>query len=379
MRNWLIAGATIAVLAAGAAQAAPASQEAPVSAMRRVADWQLAHMDNFDYITAFRDRVEDPTGWVQAAFWVGMTELADLGVDPKYAAAIKAVGADRQYALGHRPLHADDHAIGQTWLWIHEQTGDDAAFAKIKARFDAILADPPQNSLEFVPGVKGMELACQPRWCWSDALFMAPSVWAGLSRETGDPRYAAYGDKEFWATTDYLYDKTDHLYYRDGRFFERKGPKGEKIFWGRGNAWVFAGIVRMLEALPADHPSRPRYETLMRQMASAIAPLQSPAGYWPASLHGGAGQNPETSAAGFFVYGLAWGVNHGVLDRATYMPVIDKGWSALLAAVEADGKLGWVQQVGNAPEQVKREDSQLYGVGAFLLAGSEMRKLKPAS
>jgi unsaturated rhamnogalacturonyl hydrolase len=44
--------------------------------------------------------------------------------------------------------------------------------------------------------------------------------------------------------------------------------------------------------------------------------------------------------------------------------------------VHTDGKLGWVQQIGAAPASVTFEDNQEYGSGAFLLAGSEMYKLK---
>jgi unsaturated rhamnogalacturonyl hydrolase len=109
-------------------------------------------------------------------------------------------------------------------------------------------------------------------------------------------------------------------------------------------------------------------------MAAKIATLQGEEGYWPVSLLEPQ-KTPETSGTGFFVYGLAWGVNHGLLSRAKYGPVIDKGWKALDAAVEPDGRLGWVQRVGVAPDQVGRDDTQLYGVGAFLLAASEVRKL----
>jgi rhamnogalacturonyl hydrolase YesR len=89
-------------------------------------------------------------------------------------------------------------------------------------------------------------------------------------------------------------------------------------------------------------------------------------------------KTPETSATGFFVYGLAWGINHGQLAAVQYRSSVDLGWRALLAAVQPDGKLGWVQQVGAGPAQVDHDDTQLYGVGAFLLAASEVSKLPTA-
>jgi unsaturated rhamnogalacturonyl hydrolase len=219
--------------------------------------------------------------------------------------------------------------------------------------------------------------SCQTRWCWSDALFMAPPAWIALSKQTGDPRYLAHADREYWATSDYLYDPANHLYFRDSRFITKRSEAGQKIFWGRGNGWVFAGLARILNDLPKDHPSRPRYEAQFKEMAAKIITLQGEQGYWPVSLLEPQA-TPETSGTGFFVYGLAWGLNHGLLPAARYRPAVDRGWTALSAAVEPGGKLGWVQRVGEAPDKVGPDDTQLYGVGAFLLAASEVSKLSAA-
>jgi rhamnogalacturonyl hydrolase YesR len=203
---------------------------------------------------------------------------------------------------------------------------------------------------------------------------MAPAAWVRLSKATGDRRYLDHADAEFWATTDYLYDPAEHLYFRDSRFIIRRDADGRKIFWGRGNGWVFAGLVRILQALPADHPSRPRYEALFKEMAARLITLQGAQGYWPVSLLEPQ-DTPETSGTGFFTYGLAWGVNQGLLPAKTYAPVARKGWSALERAVGPDGRLGWVQQIGVAPDKVAPTDTQLYGAGAFLMAATEVAKL----
>ncbi|HEY0681061.1 MAG TPA: glycoside hydrolase family 88 protein [Steroidobacter sp.] len=103
--------------------------------------------------------------------------------------------------------------------------------------------------------------------------------------------------------------------------------------------------------------------------------LQKPDGYWPSSLLGPENSPPESSGTGFFVYGLAWGINAGLLDRDTYEPTVARGWHALEAAVDPDGRLGWVQQVSDRPEEVSKSDTQFYGVGALLLAGSAVYDL----
>jgi len=107
-----------------------------------------------------------------------------------------------------------------------------------------------------------------------------------------------------------------------------------------------------------------------------MASLQGEDGYWHASLLDPKSYpSPETSATGFIVYALAYGVNEGLLDKEQMIPVIKKGWEALVKAVEKDGKLGYVQPIGADPKKVTREMTEVYGVGAFLLAGNQMYKL----
>lgn len=360
------------------AAATPVPQAVPrpdaLALAQRVADWQLAHLDDLADVRTFREQSAQPRDWIQATFYIGLSALADATGEPRFADAVVAHARQAQFGFDRLPRHADNDVIGQVWVWAAQHSNDAAALAPMRARFDAVLAAPAKGSLAFVVRPGEGESDCQARWCWSDALFMAPPAWAMLSQATGDKRYREHADAEFRATTDYLYDPREHLYYRDSRFFDQRGPAGRKVFWSRGNGWVVAGIARVLDALPPDHPSRPRYEKLLREMADRLAGLQGPAGYWPSSLLDPQ-PNPETSGSAFFVYGLAWGINHGVLPRERYLPVVERGWAALTRAVAADGRLGWVQQVGAAPDQVHADDSQLFGVGAFLLAASEVARL----
>jgi rhamnogalacturonyl hydrolase YesR len=205
---------------------------------------------------------------------------------------------------------------------------------------------------------------------------MSPPAWVEMTRQTGDSRYAEYALQEFWATTDFLYDPAEQLYFRDSRFFERRDAQGRKQFWSRGNGWVFAGIANILEALPPDHPQRAPLEKLFRTMAVRLKSLQKSDGYWAPSLLAPENSPPETSGTGFHVYGLAWGVKHGLLDAEEYTPAIERGWDALTRAVAKDGRLGWVQQVSNRPDAVAEGDTQFYGVGAFLLAAGAVASLK---
>jgi len=44
-------------------------------------------------------------------------------------------------------------------------------------------------------------------------------------------------------------------------------------------------------------------------------------------------------------------------------------------AVHPNGMLGYVQRIGDQPGDTSASGTEIYGVGAFLLAGSEIHRL----
>ena len=354
--------------------ASPAAADTPkeiVAVMEHAADWELAHADS-PSVPPGKAQNRDPLDWVVGAFYTGLTALADRSANPRYADAILSLGDRKKWSLGPRPFHADDYEVAQNWVWAYRHKHDPRMIAAVRQRFDATIAANPTNSLQMVP-TSDPAGGCFRRWCWCDALFMAPMGWISLSQAVNDPRYLAYADKEFRATTDYLFDSRQSLYYRDSSYFGKTGPHGEKIFWSRGNGWVYAGLARILTTLPANSPSRPYYQDLFLKMSRKLVSLQKPDGSWaPSLLDPRDNTLPETSGTGFFTYGLAWGVHAGVLKEPLYRRAAERGWSLLAKAVRPDGKLGWVQQVGSEPDSVAADYTQPFGVGAFLLAGSAM-------
>jgi rhamnogalacturonyl hydrolase YesR len=184
-------------------------------------------------------------------------------------------------------------------------------------------------------------------------------------------------DREWWVTTRLLYDPEEHLYSRDATFLDRHEANGRKLFWSRGNGWVMGGLVRVLEVMPRNYPSRARYVQLLREMADKLASIQSDDGLWrPGLLDASAYPYPEASGSAFFTYALAWGINQRVLDRKRFTPVVTRAWQGLLSHIYADGRLGSIQPIGAAPDAFQPSSSYVYGVGAFLLAGSEVARLR---
>lgn len=367
--------APIVLAAAAAAQPALPQPDAILAATRRVADWQLAHRDSIDHMPAARPSARNPRDWQQATFWVALTELADR--DPRYTAPLLDLGRAERWRLGDKPFHADDQLIAQVWEWASRHGAGAAAIAPAKAYFDKVFTSRPRGPLAFVPRQPGGgDSACTDRWCWCDALFMAPPTMLRLGRALRDPRYAAFVHEEFRATADYLYDPAERLFFRDSRFFDRRDAAGRKLFWSRGNGWVMAGLARMIQTLPKDDPHRSYYVTMFQAMAARLVTLQKPDGYWaPSLLDNAAATPPESSGTGFFTYAFAWGVRSGILDRAVYQPAAIRGWAALQRAVQPDGMLGWVQQVSDRPDAVTAGETQFYGSGAYLLAGAAMYDL----
>jgi unsaturated rhamnogalacturonyl hydrolase len=326
---------------------------------------------------------ENPRSWHQATFWLGMTRLAERSRAAWIREAVLAQGTRLNWHLGDRTYNADDHLIGATYLWAAQNGAGNAAIAPLRAGFDRILADSPRAHLALYLGPDGNraypKAECLKRWCWADALFMAPVVWLKLANTTGDARYRRYALDEFRAASNFLYDPAERLYFRDSRFFDLRDPQGRKIFWSRGNGWVLAGLAHMLEALPARDPDRPWLEAHFRELASRIARFQRADGNWSSAILDTGDAAPESSGTALFTFALAWGTNAGLLPHAEYRPVALRGWQALQVSLQADGRLGWVQPAGDRPGQASASSSQIYASGAYLLAATAVADLHSGS
>lgn len=335
------------------------NRAAIVKVMTAAADWQLNHPST-----------HESYDWTQAAFYTGVMAFTDVADSPKYFDAMRKMGEKNQWRPGLRPGHADDYAVIATYAKISQRTKDKTILEPALALFDFLATRKYDEPLVWDNEIETRELA------WCDALFMGPPAMAAVSVATGDRKHLDLADRLWWKTTAYLYDTDEKLYFRDSRFFDQCEKNGKKVFWSRGNGWVFAGLARMLQDMPADYPNRGRYVSLFKEMAEKVRIVQGQDGYWRSSLlDADSRPNPETSGTGFFTFGLAWGINHGLIDRATYEPHVRKGWEAMVRAMHADGRLGWVQLIGYEPGATTQETTEIYGVGALLLAGSEMLKL----
>lgn len=336
--------------------------------MKSVADWQISDFGKRQK-TGHDHAI---LSWTHATLYLGMADWSKIAEDSTYYKWLYQLGRRNYWQVAPRMYHADDICMSQMYLKMYQSTGNQDMIIPTIARADWVIANQSSSNLELdYSNPKTLE-----RWSWCDALFMAPPVYAQLSAITGDKKYLQFMDKEFKYCYDYLFDKEEKLFYRDWRYFNQRETNGKKVFWGRGNGWVLGGLANILKALPTQSKERKFYEDLFKTMCARIAPLQNEDGFWHASLlDPDSYPSPETSASGFIVYALAYGINNGLLDKSTYYPTLEKGWKALVSAVNTEGKLGWVQPVGADPKEVTRDMTEVYGVGAFLMAGTEIYNL----
>lgn len=332
-----------------------------VKQMKRVADWQINNWNT--------DGFKKPKyNWTLGAAYTGIFELGRQENDEKYLGFLKGVGNDLNWNTGTKRFFADDYCVGQTYANLYIRYKDPKMIAPFRALADSIIAQPHSESLSLKnKGIMDRE------WAWCDALFMAPPSLAYLATATGERKYLDIADKLWWKTTDFLYDKDEHLFFRDESYFTKTEKNGKKVYWSRGNGWVMGGLVRMLQNMPANYPDRDRYVKLFKEMTARIVSLQQADGSWHSSL-----LDPdsypvkETSGTGFYTYAILWGLNNNLLDKKTYWPVVQKSWAILVSCIQPDGMLGFVQPVGAAPAVVDAKSTETYGPGAFLLAGSQL-------
>lgn len=332
--------------------------------MNKVADWQIAH---------FSEVKHNPLSWTNGPFYLGLVRLNELKYTDRYKNFLLEIGNSNHWALNDRKnnvYHADDFCVAQMYLEMYRTFGTKEILTPTLSKTGYTLVNPSVEPL-WLGAEKGQE-----RWSWCDALFMSPPVYAGLFSITGNEEYLRFLDREFRVCVDSLYDTDSQLFYRDRNYKGLREKNGQKVFWGRGNGWAIGGIASILRYLPESHRAYWYYADIFRQMAESILKCQDKNGYWhPSLLDPESYPDQENSSTALITYALAWGINKGLLDESVYKKPVIKAWESMVKCVSAEGRLGYVQMVGQKPEKISPESTEIFGSGAFLMAGAEMVRL----
>ncbi len=319
--------------------------------------------------------------WTRGVYYEGLMALHTVETSKKnkktYVDYAMQWGQKHKWSMngGIKTRNADNHCAGQTYydLYVLHKRKTPYMLDSIKASIDLMMAS---NRID--------------DWSWIDALQMAMPVFVYLGNEFKDTAYHnrmydMYTYTKYKHGTNGLYNPADKLWWRDKDFDPPyKEPNGEDCYWSRGNGWIVAALVRTLDALPKSDPHYQEYLQDFIDLCEATAKVQRPDGLWNVSLHdpnhyGG----KEITGSALFIYGYAYGINKGILDRNTYLPLITKTWNAIVTdAVHDNGFLGYVQGTGKEPKDgqpvtnTSKPDFEDYGLGCVLLAGSEIYKMK---
>ncbi|RJX75257.1 glycoside hydrolase family 105 protein [Vibrio sinensis] len=335
--------------------------------MKRVYTWQFNNRTRFVIRSTGKKRFLRATDWERGVFWLSVADAWQATDDQEYLDGLMDWTLHTGFRAGHLPRFADDHVCMQAYIPMYPLM-DSPELIEYAQKALEVMIDAPKPGRE--------------DWWWCDSLFMAPPVFAAISSVTGDSKYIDYMDTAFWDAVDNLYDAETGLYYRDQRYIpnaeqtEFREANGEKVMWSRGLGWVLGCVPRILDHMPEDYPTRHKYIEMFQALAKEVIKYQQEDGFWRVSLLDPESfPMPESSATSLFVYGLAWGLNQGLLDQETYMPVVTKAWSSLETCIHEDGMIGWVQLPAYNPRKVEFDHNIDYGAGAFLLAATQMMKL----
>ena len=313
--------------------------------------------------------------WTRGVYYEGLMELHKIFPRAEYYDYAVAWGEAHKWGLrnGNTTRNADDQCCGQTYIQLYQMDPQPERLRNIKTCID-MLVNTPQND----------------DWSWIDAIQMGMPIFAQLGVMFDDDKYYEkmydmYHYSKYKHGENGLYNPKDGLWWRDASYGPPyKEPNGEDCYWSRGNGWVVAALVRVLDIIPKDAPHRKEYINDLKAMCAALKKVQREDGFWNVSLHDPTNYGgKETTGTSLFIYGMAWGVNNGILKKDEYYPAIAKGWNAMVKdAVHDNGFLGYVQSTGAEPSvgqpvtYDKIPDFEDYGLGCFLMAGSEVYKMK---
>jgi hypothetical protein len=216
-----------------------------------------------------------------------------------------------------------------------------------RASGDPLRATPAQTTTTAQsPPMPALETLCINASCRAEEILQRPELWSRTDAMTADVEGLAALDSAVRRMADARFDREALLFRADA------SELGQTRFDAHLNATAFAALTRMIDALPAEDPARLEYVALYREMARPLTRLQSEDGWWRETL-GDEDALIDPTASALFVFGLAWGLNTGMLS-------FNEGEAAALG--------GWEALAGSTDQQIWTTDDAARGA-LFLAAG----------
>ena len=336
-------------------------------------------------------KVRPSSLWTRAVYYEGLMALNAIDPQQRYIDYATTWADFHKWTPrnGVNTLDADDQCCGQTYVELAALKGGDqkALLANVIANLDHQMVTPNSKKQTSTPKAKTNVNSLYGWWTWIDAIQMAMPLYMQIANVTGEQKYRDHAMQMYrWTRNECgggLFNAKDGLWWRDADYVPPyKEKDGKDCYWSRGNGWVYAAIVRCMNQLS---PKSKEYKELKKDfllMSKGLLSCQHEDGFWHASLVSDADYpTPEMTGTALFLYGMAWGIQQGLLKASTYRPACDKAWKALESCIHNDGFLGWNQGTGKEPSAGQPvtfdsvPDFEDYGTGCFLLGASEYYKL----
>ncbi len=350
---------------------AAAQQGSVLQAAQKTNDYFMAKYSDPTVATNVK-KIRPSSLWTRAVYYEGLLALYEIDPKQAYLDYTDRWADFHQWTPrnGVKTTDADDQCCAQAYLERYVMTGGKKDISHVKENLDL-----------------QMQSGRHDYWTWIDAIQMAMPVYAMYAKITGERKYLDYAmDSYLWSRNTLaggLFNEKEGLWWRDKDYVAPyKESDGKNCYWSRGNGWVYAALVRVMNTLS---PKDKYYKKLRKDfiaMSKALLACQREDGFWNVSLvspvtYGG----PEMTGTGLFLYGMSWGIQKGILKAEDYRPACDKAWKALATTVHPDGFLGYNQGTGKDPSAGQPvtfdsvPDFEDYGTGCFLLGAVEYYKL----
>ena len=316
-------------------------------------------------------RVRPSSLWTRAVYYEGLMALNSIDPQQRYIDYATRWSDFHKWTPrnGTTTVHADDQCCEQTYIELYQLTGKGTL-------------EPTKENLQ-----KQMATGQVNHWTWIDAIQMAMPVYVKMYAVTGDKKYLDYAMRSYsWSRNECgggCFNEKEGLWWRDKDYVPPyKEKDGKTCDWSRGNGWVYAALVRCMSILPAKSKEYKQLKKDFLLMSDALLRCQHSDGFWHVSLVSDVDYpNPEMTGTALFLYGMAWGIQQGLLKSEQYRPACDLAWKALESCLHKDGFLGWNQGTGKDPSAgqpvtfTSVPDFEDYGTGCYLLGLTEYYKL----
>jgi rhamnogalacturonyl hydrolase YesR len=262
-------------------------------------------------ILAAKYPAQPTMSYIPALSWSGSLRLAEMTGESRWRERpeqqMQRFIDDRTLAQAERRLTGLAGALAFHDAWrLNKNSGAQSVAMEVAV---LMLPEKPDDAVRFATG-------------WTDDMFMASSVLSRVGLVDG-----------ITAVGKLLTTYAARLQRPDGIFIHATdGPHA----WGRGNGFALLGLTEALTYLPQSWSDRQRVLAIYRKQVAALVKFQSDDGSWrqvvdePASYR-------ELTVTAMTTAAMARGVRLGWIARATYEPVINRGWSAVAARVNPDG------------------------------------------